>query len=296
MPEEEQFENKNPMCDTFPRIASCDYWRWGAGGKQENVNAICVLALNMIHDKVFLILWWWFFFLSIVGLLRLVYRLAQILSPEVRFQLINMRMNRYFKKSSKIVKIEHFLSECKLGDWFVLYQLSKNLNRPFFMDFITHLSVRYAHGHVCDEEDPDEDGPLLDQMNHFLKPSAKSKMCNGVADEKGDNILEMITKPKITLDEPDDKDKKDKDKDDDDDDDDDDDEDEDEEEEEEKKDKKGGGGRPKKDDEGDERLDLPIGDDIDSAISRRRRIEKEETPAKSYKSRGSKKSGKSRIK
>ena len=56
---------------------------------------------------------------------------------------------------------------------FVLYQLSKNLNRPFFMDFITHLSVRYAHGHVCDEEDPDEDGPLLEQMNHFLKPSTK---------------------------------------------------------------------------------------------------------------------------
>ena len=56
---------------------------------------------------------------------------------------------------------------------FVLYQLSKNLNRPFFMDFLTHLSVRYAHGHVCDEEDPDEDGPLLEQMNNFLKPSAK---------------------------------------------------------------------------------------------------------------------------
>ena len=56
---------------------------------------------------------------------------------------------------------------------FVLYQLSKNLNRPFFMDFITHLSVRFAHGHVCDEEDPDENGPLLEQMNNFLKPSSK---------------------------------------------------------------------------------------------------------------------------
>ena len=57
---------------------------------------------------------------------------------------------------------------------FVLYQLSKNLNRPFFMDFLTHLSVRYAHGHVCDEEDPDdEDGPLLDQMTSFLKPTNK---------------------------------------------------------------------------------------------------------------------------
>ena len=56
---------------------------------------------------------------------------------------------------------------------FVLYQLSKNLNRPFFMDFLTTLSVRFAHGHVCDEEDPEETGALLNQMGNYLKPSAK---------------------------------------------------------------------------------------------------------------------------
>jgi len=77
MQEEEQKEQKNPMCHTFPRIASCDYWRWGLGGKQENVNAICVLALNMINDKVFLILWWWFFIISIIGIFRLFYRIIQ---------------------------------------------------------------------------------------------------------------------------------------------------------------------------------------------------------------------------
>ena len=59
--------------------ASCDYWRWGSGGRQENINAICVLSLNMINDKVFLILWWWFLFLAIVGALRIVYRIIQAL-------------------------------------------------------------------------------------------------------------------------------------------------------------------------------------------------------------------------
>ena len=32
--------------------ASCDYWRFGAGGRQENINAICILNLNIINDKV----------------------------------------------------------------------------------------------------------------------------------------------------------------------------------------------------------------------------------------------------
>ena len=97
-----------------------------------------------------------------------------------RFQLINMRMNRYFKRSHKITKIENYLNNCKLGDWFVLYQLSKNLNRPFFMDFLTHLSIRFAHGHVCDEEGDteDDDAPLIGQMNKMLKPSLKVSFIN----------------------------------------------------------------------------------------------------------------------
>ena len=32
--------------------AFCDYWRFGTGGHQENVNAVCILALNIINDKV----------------------------------------------------------------------------------------------------------------------------------------------------------------------------------------------------------------------------------------------------
>ena len=43
---------KNPMCETFPRVASCDFWQFGSSGGQENINAICILGLNVINDKV----------------------------------------------------------------------------------------------------------------------------------------------------------------------------------------------------------------------------------------------------
>merc|ERR1719397_2069517 len=162
---------KNPMCNAFPRIANCDYWRWGLGGRQESINAICILALNIINDKVFLVLWWWFLMLVIIGSVRIIYRVLQCRSSRLRYHLINMRMNRYFKKSSKVAKIETFVCKCKLGDWFVLYQLSKNLNRPFFMDFLTQLSIRYTEKSavVVDEEDPEDSGDNLVSM--LLKPS-----------------------------------------------------------------------------------------------------------------------------
>jgi len=291
LPEEEQREHKNPMCDTFPRIASCNYWRWGAGGQQENINAICILALNMINDKVFLILWWWFFFISIIGTLRILYRIIQTRSPWLRYQLINMRMNRYFKRSAKIVKIENFVSQCKLGDWFVLYQLSKNLNRPFFMDFLTHLSVRYAHGHVCDEEadTEDDDAPLIGQMNKMLKPSnkegkllnqmtvyvkpnsdsgPKAPLCQEeIMEDTGDNFIEMLLKPNIQFDEPDGKAKGGS-KDDDDDKDD-----------EKKTTKKS---RRVNEDEKDNSRDLPDLPDADELFTRKKVNETNSVPSKGY--------------
>merc|ERR1712113_540320 len=104
-------------------------------------------------DKVFLVLWWWFLLLAIVGGLRIVYRIIQTQSSAVRFQLINLRMNRYFKTSHNTIKIENYINNCSLGDWFVLYQLSKNLDKLFFMDFLTLLSTKNEAG---DEESDGE--------------------------------------------------------------------------------------------------------------------------------------------
>ena len=73
-------------------------------------------------------------------------------------------MNRYFKRpTSRMTKIRSYLCQCSLGDWFVLYQLSKNLNRPFFFDFLTNLGKRYDSEYY-DEEDDDDVKPLLSLM------------------------------------------------------------------------------------------------------------------------------------
>ena len=47
---------------------------------------------------------------------------------------------RYFKHNENAMKVKGYINLCSRGDWFVLYQLSKNLNRPFFMDFLVTLA------------------------------------------------------------------------------------------------------------------------------------------------------------
>jgi len=116
------------------------------------------------------------------------------------------------------------------------------------------------------------DAGLLGQMDHIIKPDDydEGPNCKHDLDDQGDSFLEMVFKPKIKLDDVDSKDKKDKDNDED--------EDDDEEEEEKNKEKKS-----KKSDKSEERLDLPIGDDIDSVMSRRKVDENEAESTKSYK-------------
>ena len=47
---------------------------------------------------------------------------------------------RYFKRDEKLDAIKDYVMKCKIGDWFVLYQMSKNLNKRLFYDFLILLS------------------------------------------------------------------------------------------------------------------------------------------------------------
>ena len=39
-----------------------------------SLNALCILGLNIIMDKVYLVLWYWYIFLIICGIARIIIR------------------------------------------------------------------------------------------------------------------------------------------------------------------------------------------------------------------------------
>ncbi len=138
--ERDEFYMTNPMCEAFPRIAACNYVRYGSGGGQETKNAICILGLNMINDKVFLMLWFWYFFLTFFGALRFLYRVLQLSRRWFRYQVMRARIGRYFKTDAAMRHVEHYTKRAPIGDWFVLYQMSRNMNTRFFAEFLVVLS------------------------------------------------------------------------------------------------------------------------------------------------------------
>ena len=51
---EERLNMIDPVCELFPKMAACHYYRYGMGGIEDDRHSICVLGLNMINDKVFI--------------------------------------------------------------------------------------------------------------------------------------------------------------------------------------------------------------------------------------------------
>ena len=84
---------------------------------------------------------------------------------------MKVKIHRYFETNASTVHIQHYILNCSIGDWFVLYQMSRNLNRKFFADFITVLSKRVNPDPdiECDETPLVKGWDLLKVMNMKIR-------------------------------------------------------------------------------------------------------------------------------
>lgn len=100
-------------------------------------NVHCQLNQNTFNQYLFLILWYWFIILFIIGMLQLIFEAACIVVPSFRFTLIRWKLPPLTTERS----VESYLEEFEgLGQWFLLYQISGNMNKHFFYEFIKKIS------------------------------------------------------------------------------------------------------------------------------------------------------------
>jgi len=130
---------KNPMCTVFPTVTSCTIPNVGASGVAQFHNGLCVLTQNIINEKIYLVLWFWYIFLGPVSVIYLCYRLVTLMFHGVRYSLLYRKVKRKYDDEMPRA-LDYILAKGQLGDWFVLYQLSKNCNPYFFREFIKELS------------------------------------------------------------------------------------------------------------------------------------------------------------
>ncbi len=180
------------MCEIFPKQVGCYYSRYGLGGGYDSRHGMCILGLNMINDKVFVVLWLWQLFLLAVGGFRLFTRSFQLASGHVRLFLIKINVYKYFKKNAHMKHIQHYVHHCSIGDWFVLYQMSKNLNGRFFAEFLALLAMTVDPDPNLEPEEPEihltaEDIEKLRSGASSSNDSDKRHECSSsTGDEEGE--------------------------------------------------------------------------------------------------------------
>lgn len=62
----------------FPKVTKCHFHKYGASGTIQKLDALCVMALNVINEKIFVFLWFWYVVLAVVTVLALLWRIVTL--------------------------------------------------------------------------------------------------------------------------------------------------------------------------------------------------------------------------
>merc|ERR1712020_715854 len=91
---QEDPENRfDPLNTVFPKVAKCTFNKYGPSGTVENYDGLCILSLNIINEKIYILLWFWFVTLSTLSAIQLVWRVLSITSRGFREFMLRKQTN-----------------------------------------------------------------------------------------------------------------------------------------------------------------------------------------------------------
>lgn len=133
--------------EVFPKMTKCNFHKFGASGTIQKFDALCLMALNIVNEKIYLFLWCWFIFLAIVTFLGLLYRVLTMIlhSRSLWFNKIVFTMacpGRFNPWQMLKVSNNYYY-----GDWLFLYYIAKNMDNFVFKDLLTQMAGDFEERH-----------------------------------------------------------------------------------------------------------------------------------------------------
>lgn len=124
----------NSISNVFPLKAKCNFDKYGVSGTKELYDALCILPLNALNEKIFLVIWFWLFFLLIISSVALIYRIFVLAIPRVRVYLLLGRIKHF-----GINKATVLIRQLTFGDFFILHSIGKNINPVVYGELLNSL-------------------------------------------------------------------------------------------------------------------------------------------------------------
>lgn len=156
--EMDQDDRADPMIRIFPRMTKCTFHRYGSSGDVQRHDALCILPLNIINEKIYIFLWFWFVFLAVLSGGLLIYRLFVLISDGFRERVLIQRARlSEFDHLHKCLSME----KSNVGDWFLLYMLCKNMDPLHYRELVCKLAGD------CSDTENDEEKKLIDEQDSY---------------------------------------------------------------------------------------------------------------------------------
>lgn len=123
--------------DLFPKLAKCTYSDYGPSGTKQVRDALCLLSLNILNEKIFAFLYVWFIMLLVISGCNLIKRSVLLVSSTLRLKLLRSLAMSSVPLTK--IQLEILLHGENIGDWFILFQLGRNLNPIVFREILEEV-------------------------------------------------------------------------------------------------------------------------------------------------------------
>lgn len=127
---------KNPFSTVFPKTTKCQYKNYGPSGTVQIHDFLCILPLNVLNEKLYLVLWLWLIIVAVLSFLMVLYRLLVVSFPKLRSYLLLVQVRHL-----GIKEMEEIANTINYGSFFVLHLIGKNCNPFVFKDLVSSLYV-----------------------------------------------------------------------------------------------------------------------------------------------------------
>jgi hypothetical protein len=127
------------MMEVFPRVTKCTFHKYGSSGTIMKLDALCVLGLNIINEKIYITLWFWFIILAFLTAVYFLYIIVIFTVPAIRRDLVVRKARGRDRKDNTY----HLIDQAEIGDWFMIFLVSRNMDTLMFNIFIEEISEKY---------------------------------------------------------------------------------------------------------------------------------------------------------
>lgn len=131
-------ENRtDPMVVVFPRITKCAFHKYGPSGSIQKHDAMCLLALNILNEKIYIFLWFWFIILALLSGIAIIYSIMVVLLPSTRETILRRRF-----RIGTASEVNTIIRKTQVGDFLLLHLLGQNMNLMVFGEILEELVKR----------------------------------------------------------------------------------------------------------------------------------------------------------